>query len=242
MKIILNQDVYNLGEEGDVCVVANGYARNFLVPQKMAVLFNKQNITIFESRKAAIEKRKKEKRLASASLKEKIEAVTIELKVSTGDTGKLFGSVTNANIAEELKKSGIILERKKIELPEHTIKMIGEFTAKIKLYGNESADLKIIIKSDKKITEAVKTEKPVSKKLKKSEPVSQEEAKEAVPQEEVKEAAPKKKAKEAVPQEEVKEAAPKEEAKKTAPKKKAKETAPKEEVKEAEVSESVDEA
>ena len=143
---------------------------------------------MFESRKVAIEKRKEEKRTASAGLKERIEAVTIELKVSTGDTGKLFGSVTNANIAEELKKSGIILERKKIELPEHTIKTVGEFTAKIKHYGNESADLKIIIKSDKKIAEAVKAEKPSAKEVKKAGPAPKEEAEETVPQEEAKEA------------------------------------------------------
>lgn len=161
MKIILNQDVYNLGEEGDVCVVANGYARNFLIPQKLALIFNKQNIAVFESRKAAIKKRKEEKRLASAGLKEKIEAVTLELKVSSGDTGKLFGSVTNAKIAEELKKDGVIVERKKIELPGHTIKMIGEFVAKVKLYGNETADLKIVVKSDKKIEAPVETSKPV---------------------------------------------------------------------------------
>ncbi len=153
MKIILNQDVYNLGEEGDVCVVANGYARNFLIPQKLASIFNKQNIAMFESRKAAIEKRKEEKRLASAGLKDKIEAITLELKVSSGDTGKLFGSVTNANVAEELKKEGITVERKKIELPGHTIKMIGEFIVKVKLYGNETADLKLVIKSDKNIDE-----------------------------------------------------------------------------------------
>lgn len=178
MKIILSQDVYNLGEEGDVCVVSNGYARNFLIPQKMAVLFNRQNTSIFESRKAAIDKRKQEKRAASAGLKEKIETITIELKVSTGDSGKLFGSVTNANIAEELKKSGVVIERKKIELPQHTIKMVGEFIAKIKLYGSESADLKIIIKSDKAIVEPVKDKKPAVKEVKEVETDSQEEVKE----------------------------------------------------------------
>ena len=161
MKIILNQDVYNLGEEGDVCVVANGYARNYLIPQKLASIFNKQNLAIFESRKTAIDKRKEEKRLASAGLKEKIEAVTLELKVSSGDTGKLFGSVTNAKIAEELKKVGVVVERKKIELPGHTIKLVGEFIAKVKLYGNESADLKINVMSDKKVEEPVKPSKAV---------------------------------------------------------------------------------
>ena len=190
MKIILSQDVYNLGEEGDVCVVSNGYARNFLVPQKMAVLFNKQNSAIFESQKAAIEKRKEEKRLASAGLKEKIEAITLELTVSTGDTGKLFGSVTNANIAEELKKAGVVIERKKIELPDHTIKMIGEFVAKIKLYGSESADLKIVIKSDKVIAEPVKDKKSEVKEIKEAEVEveSQEEVEDTDSQEEVTEA------------------------------------------------------
>ena len=161
MKIILNQDVYNLGEEGDVCVVANGYARNFLVPQKMAVIFDKQSLAVFESRKAAIAKRKEEKRADSASLKEKIEAITLELKVSAGDTGKLFGSVSNANIAEELKKAGVVIERKKIDISGHTIKTVGEFVAKIKLYGNELADLKIIVKSDKKAEEPVEPPKSV---------------------------------------------------------------------------------
>ena len=173
MKIILNQDVYNLGEEGDVCVVANGYARNFLIPQKLALIFNKQNISIFESRKAAIEKRKEEKRLASAGLKEKIEAINLELKVSSGDTGKLFGSVTNANVAEELKKEGIIVERKKIELPGHTIKMIGDFIVKVKLYGNETADLKLFVKSDKKIEETAA--KPLPKKVENTEEKVKEE-------------------------------------------------------------------
>ena len=243
MKIILSQDVYNLGEEGDVRVVANGYARNFLVPQKMAVLFNKQNAAVFESQRAAIEKRKEEKRAASAGLKEKIEAITLELKVSTGETGKLFGSVTNANIAEELKKAGVVVERKKIELPDHTIKMIGEFTARVKLYGSESADLKIIIKSDKVIKEKVKTEKPVVKEVV-EEAAPQEKAKEAAHVEaEVEEAAPQEEAKEAASEEEaVEEAAPKEKVRKAAPKKKTKKAAPVEEVTETEVSDSADEA
>jgi len=177
MKIILNQDVYNLGEEGDVCVVASGYARNFLIPQKLASVFNKQNLSVFESRKASIDKRKEEKRLASAGLKEKIESLTLEFKVSSGDTGKLFGSVKNSNIAEELKKAGIIVERKKIELPGHTIKMVGEFVAKVKLYGNEVANLKLIINSDKKIEESVvETSKPgKAEKIEKKEVITETE-------------------------------------------------------------------
>jgi len=112
-------------------------------------VYNKQNAAVFESRKAAIEKRKEEKRKASLSLKEKIEAQEIVLKVPSGEKGKLFGSVTNANIADALKSLGITVERKKIELPEHTLKALGTYTAKIKLYGDETAELKVVVKSDK---------------------------------------------------------------------------------------------
>ncbi len=149
MKVILNEDVYNLGEEGDVREVANGYARNYLIPQGLASLYNKQTVALFESRKASIEKRKEEKRKASLSLKEKLESTKVVLAVPSGDNGKLFGSVTNAHVAEALKGLGITLERKKIELPEHSLKMLGTYTAKIKLYGNESADLIVTVQSDK---------------------------------------------------------------------------------------------
>ena len=96
MKVILNEDVINLGEEGDVVVVKPGYARNFLLPRGKAVRFNKANEAIFASRAAAIEKRKEEKRKQSSSLKEQLEKVEITLVLSAGESGKLFGSVTNA--------------------------------------------------------------------------------------------------------------------------------------------------
>lgn len=173
MKVILNQDVYNLGEEGDVCEVAKGYARNYLIPQGYAVLYNKQSVALFESRKAAIEKRKEEKRKESLSLKEKIQEQEIVLEVPSGDNGKLFGSVTNANVAEALKALGITVERKKIELPEHNIKALGTYTAKVKLYGDEFAELKVIIKSDKEESAAsakkkVKTEAPAKEEKEES--------------------------------------------------------------------------
>lgn len=149
MKIILNTDVHNLGEEGDVCDVARGYARNYLVPQGMAVMYTKQTSTIFEHRRAAIEKRKEEKRKAALGLKEKIEEIRLTIKMPVGDTGKLFGSVNNAVVAEELQKLGISVERKKIEIPEHSIRMIGEYTAKIKLYSDEVATISVNVISDK---------------------------------------------------------------------------------------------
>ena len=146
MKVILNQDVPNLGEEGDVKDVADGYGRNYLLPKGMAVPYNKQNQAIFEHEKDAIEKRKGEKRKDALSLKERLESEEIVLEMPAGEKGKLFGSVTNATVAEELEKRGINLEKKRIEVPDHSIKMVGEYTIKVKLYEQESATVKIIIK------------------------------------------------------------------------------------------------
>ena len=148
MKIILNQDVHNLGEEGDVVVVKDGYARNYLLPKGFAVLFNKANQALFASRTAAIEKRKEEKRKAAASLKDRLDEMTLTLAVSAGDSGKLFGSVTSTMIQEALAKDGIEVERKRIEVATHAIKMVGSYSVKVRLYEGESAQIKIEVVSE----------------------------------------------------------------------------------------------
>ncbi|MCF7944952.1 MAG: 50S ribosomal protein L9 [Spirochaetia bacterium] len=163
MKVILNKDVYNLGEEGDVCDVARGYARNYLLPQKLAVLHTNENISYFESRRGAIEKRKEEKRKLAKSLKERIEDTVLTIKMSAGDTGKLFGAVTNATISNALAKEGIEIERKNIDVPSNSIKMLGNSVVKVKLYESELADLQVQVvdENEKKNskTETDKTEK-----------------------------------------------------------------------------------
>lgn len=171
MKIILNEDVYNLGEEGDVREVANGYARNFLLPQGLAVSYNRHNLSIFESRKVAIEKRKEEKRKAALSLKEKLENVSITVKMPAGETGKLFGSVNNAVIADALEKEGISIERKKIEVASSSIKMIGTYTVMIKLYSGEVANIDVVVASADGKAEAALAKKmaAIEAKAKKSE-------------------------------------------------------------------------
>ena len=167
-KIILNQDVYNLGEEGDVCEVTPGYARNFLVPQGMAVSYNKQNLAQFEQKRVVIEKRKEEKRDAAKGLCDRIEAMVIELEMPAGDTGKLFGSVNSATIAERLTAEGISIERKKIDVPESSIKMVGEHTVRVRLYGDEVAEMKVVVNpvgGKKKVeakTETADPPKPVA--------------------------------------------------------------------------------
>ena len=153
MKIILNQDVVNLGEEGDVVVVKDGYARNYLLPTGAAVLYNKTNAAIFASRAAQIEKRKAEKRAQSASLKEKLDATVVNLVVTAGESGKLFGSITAAMVQEALSKQGIEVERKKIEVATHAIKMVGTYSVVVHLYENEVSHVKLVVESEAMVKE-----------------------------------------------------------------------------------------
>ncbi len=164
MKIILNQDVINLGEEGDVVVVKDGYARNYLLPQGIAVVYNRTNMAIVNSRAKAIEVRKSEKRKASASLKEKLDELTLTLVVSAGDTGKLFGSVTSSMIQEALAKEGIEVEKKKIEVASHMIKMVGNYSVRIHLYEKDFATIKIVVESEAQIKQRQAEEKKLAEK------------------------------------------------------------------------------
>ena len=148
MKIILNQDVVHLGEEGDVVEVKDGYARNYLLPTKTAVIYNKANAALFKSRAAAIEKRKAEKRAASASLKERLDGVSLTITVPAGESGKLFGSVTSAMVQAELQKLGFEIEKKKIEVATHAIKMTGTYSITVHLYENDLSHIKLVVMSE----------------------------------------------------------------------------------------------
>ncbi len=145
MKVILNQDVIGLGEEGDIKDVANGYARNFLLPKKLAVPHTRAFLAALEHKRVSIDKRKSEKRLEAAGLKERLEAEEIRFSVPAGENGKLFGSVNNTNVAVELEKRGFTIEKKRIEIPEHTIRSVGTFKIRIRLYDKEEAAVKLIV-------------------------------------------------------------------------------------------------
>jgi large subunit ribosomal protein L9 len=147
MKVILNQDVAGLGEEGDIKEVANGYARNYLLPKNFALPYTKQNLTQLETRRAAIESRKEEKRREAMSIKERLESEELVFSVPAGDSGKLFGSVNNAMVVQELEKRGYSIEKKRVEVPEHNIRMIGNYTVKVKLYGTEEAQLNVVVEA-----------------------------------------------------------------------------------------------
>ena len=147
MKVILNQDVTGLGEEGDIKEVANGYARNYLLPKNLALPYTKQNLTQLETRRAAIESRKEEKRREAMSVKERLESEELVFNMPAGESGKLFGSVNNAMVVQELEKQGYSIEKNRVEVPEHNIRKIGNYAVKVRLYGNEEAQLNVVVEA-----------------------------------------------------------------------------------------------
>lgn len=147
MKVILNQDVKHLGEEGDVKDVATGYARNFLFPRNLAVPCNDVTLAYFESRKADIDAKKAAKRADAASLKEKLEATVLTLVMPAGNNGKLYGAVTNQTLVDEFKKAGFEIERKRIEVPGLTFKSVGKYHVNVRLYESATATVQVIVEA-----------------------------------------------------------------------------------------------
>jgi len=145
MKIILNQDVPNLGEIGDVKDVAAGYARNFLLPRDLAVVYNTKTVAVFAKKQAEIDGIKASKRQASTTLKEQLEAEELAISMPAGANGKLYGAVNNAMIADELLKKGIQVDRKKIEVPSRAIKSTGNYKVLVHLYEKEEATIRVAI-------------------------------------------------------------------------------------------------
>lgn len=155
MKVILNEDVKYLGEEGDIKDVAKGYARNYLFPRNLAVPCNSFTLAHFESRKEEIEQRKAVKRQNAAGLKEKLEALTLTIVMPAGPNGKLYGAVTNQTVSDELQKLGFEIERKRIELPGLTFKSVGHYSATLKLYEAAVAVLPIVVEAQPEAEKAV---------------------------------------------------------------------------------------
>lgn len=150
MKVILNKDVANLGEEGDVKDVAPGYARNYLLPKGLVMPYNPASLAELEGRRAAIEARKEHKRKEAASTRERLENEELTVKMTAGERGRLFGSVTSATIVEQLEKLGISVDRKRVDIPGGTIKELGTFSVRVRLYGDEEATVKVTVEPDEK--------------------------------------------------------------------------------------------
>ena len=164
MKVILNEDVKHLGEMGDVKNVANGYARNYLFPHMFAVPYNPETVAYFEGKKAEIEARKEQKRAESRSLKEKLEALTVELVMPAGRNGKLYGAVTNQTVADFYSRNGFEVERKRIEIPGSTIKQTGSYAIKVHLYEATLAETKLVVKAQEVAEVKTEAKAPKAKK------------------------------------------------------------------------------
>lgn len=169
MKVILNKDVKHLGEEGDTKVVADGYARNFLFPRKLALPYTPAVVKLFEGRKAEIEARKAQKRADAASSKDKIEALNLSITVPASVTGKLYGAVSTQTVVELLAKEGFEFERKRIEIPGVTIKTTGKYKVNVKLYENVNAELHLEVLGQVDQKSAPAEKKPRAKKEETSE-------------------------------------------------------------------------
>lgn len=169
MKVILNEDVKHLGEEGDVKEVAAGYARNYLFPRNLAVPCNKFTLAHFEGMREEIEARKAIKRKDAASLKERLEDTAIVIPMPAGPNGKLYGAVTTQTIVEELQKLGFEIERKKIDIQGNTIKTAGSFPIGIRLYENAVAEINITVEAQIAKTEAEKRAEKKQQRQRKAE-------------------------------------------------------------------------
>ncbi len=141
MEVILKQDLKGLGYKNDIVKVKNGYGRNFLIPQRIAVLATDSNKKMqAEEIKQSSFKEQKLRNEATA-MAAKFADVTVKVGAKAGESGKIFGSVTNIQLAEALKKAGYEVERKNIEMNEDAIKALGTYTAKVRLFKEITATI-----------------------------------------------------------------------------------------------------
>ncbi len=142
MKVILKENMENLGHIGDIVKVAPGYARNYLLPRGFALEATTRNAKALDHAKRQMEYKKNQVLEVAKQFAAKIEALNLVLPHQAGEEGKLFGSVTNMELAEQLKKQGIEIDRKKIALAE-PIKHLGEYTVGVKVHPEVVANLKV---------------------------------------------------------------------------------------------------
>jgi large subunit ribosomal protein L9 len=142
MEVILREHVDNLGRRGDLVKVADGYARNYLLPRKLALLATEGNKKHIERERVKFDIKELEEQKAAQAVADRMATVEIEIARKVGETEALFGSVTSADIAEALTAKGFELDRRKIQLPD-PIKRLGEYTVPVKLHRDVTVQLKL---------------------------------------------------------------------------------------------------
>jgi large subunit ribosomal protein L9 len=147
MKVILKEDVKNLGTMGSLVNVADGYARNYLMPRNLAVEANLKNIKQLEHEKKMILEKAKKVKKAAEELVNKLSDITLTIEANAGDDGKLFGSVTTMDVAAAISKQGIEVDRRKITIQDEPIKRLGDYDVHIKLHPEVTVKVKLEVKS-----------------------------------------------------------------------------------------------
>jgi large subunit ribosomal protein L9 len=145
MQVILLERVANLGNLGDVVKVKDGFGRNFLIPQGKAKRANEAKMAEFEAKKADLEKQQAALLKAAEERGQKLNGFTLQVTQKAGVDGKLFGSVTNFDIAEELKKAGYEVAKSAIRLPEGPLKVIGDYKVSIALHTDVVVEITVAV-------------------------------------------------------------------------------------------------
>ncbi|MGF6273365.1 large subunit ribosomal protein L9 [Massilia sp. UYP11] len=145
MQVILLEKVINVGNLGDVVKVKDGYARNFLIPQKMARRATAGAVAEFEAKRAELEKAAAEKLAAAQTQGDKLSGLTVTIGQKAGVDGRLFGSVTNADIAEALTKQGFPVEKAAVRMPTGPLKTTGEFPVAVALHTDVVSEIIIAV-------------------------------------------------------------------------------------------------
>ena len=143
MQVILLEKIRNLGELGDNVAVANGYGRNFLLPQGKAVPATKDNTEKFEAQRAELEKKAAEVLAAAQARADKIAELSITIEAHSGDEGKLFGSVGTKDISDAVVAAGVEVEKNEVRLPNGALRNTGEYEIEIHLHSDVNVTLKL---------------------------------------------------------------------------------------------------
>jgi large subunit ribosomal protein L9 len=147
IEIILRETIDTLGRAGQVVKVANGYARNYLLPRKLAYPATPGNLKVIESERQSLLRKEAKQKEDAEKLLQMLEKVEITIRRKVGEQDALYGSVTNSDIADELEKKGFEVEKRKIHMDDH-IKTVGEFSIPIRLFKDVTAHVKVKVEAE----------------------------------------------------------------------------------------------
>src|SRR5215470_3989420 len=147
MEVILRETIDSLGRAGQVVKVADGYARNYLLPRKLAYVATPGNLKVIEFERQSLLRKEARQKDDSEKLKQILDTVEIVIRRKVGEQDALYGSVTNSDVADELEKKGLQIEKRKIQMDDH-IKKLGEFSIPIRLFRDVTAHVKLKVEAE----------------------------------------------------------------------------------------------